>query len=72
MARLTANCLDDLAKVQILDSLTQWANKRREQLARMKRDGNVDEGWIQAHLQVLKAVEDGIGQILDLPDCAPS
>ena len=63
------DCLPDEAKVQIVDSMTQWSNKRREKLARMKADGKVDPSWIEAHEGVLKSVEETTSRIMNAKDC---
>lgn len=66
---MSEECIPDVAKVQIVDSLTQWSNKRREQLARLEQDPAVDKEWLQAHKEVLSKVENATNAIVSAKDC---
>ena len=62
-------CVSGLAKVQIIDAMTQYTNQRREYLAKLRLEPEVDKDWITAHEEVLDEVDKAMGKLLETPEC---
>lgn len=62
-------CIDPIAKVQTRNVLISWYNRRNEDIAKMKKSGQIDPEWIERYSEVLKSVEKEIERLDDTPDC---
>jgi len=64
------SCLSPIAKVEAIQSLNVFYNRRREEIAQRQAKGEQDPAWAAASEIRVKRAEEAIGKILEeIPDC---